>query len=64
MPHLHNVRLIPVHIAALRLGQPSRTIRRHILMGWIPAVRVNRRAWGIPEDVIERLRKEVSYGRA
>ena len=64
MPYLRNTRLIPIHIAAQRLGQPPRTIRRHALMGWIPAVRINRRPWGIPEDIIERLRNEVSYGRA
>jgi hypothetical protein len=55
--------LIPVHIAARRLGRSPRTIRRYIYLHLILAVRINKRAWGVWEGEIERLQREVFYGR-
>ena len=56
-------RVIPVHIAAQRLGRSPRTVRRYISFRLILADRINKRAWGICEAEVERLRREVFNGR-
>jgi len=45
-------KLLSVHIVYLRTGCPKRTIRRMAGDGRIPAFRINRRAWGIPQSAV------------
>ena len=47
-------KLLPVHVAAQRLGKAPRTVRHLIEGGRLPAKRIGKRAWGItPYDLEE-----------
>jgi excisionase family DNA binding protein len=50
------VRILRVHTAAKILGCSPRTVRRRILNHEIPAIRMNRRAWGIRACDLQRRR--------
>ena len=49
-------RLVCVHAAAFRLCCSERTVRRLIQIGELPAIRINRRSWGVRVADITRLR--------
>lgn len=57
-------RILRVHTAAKILGCSSRTIRRRILNHEIPAIRMNRRAWGIRACDLKRHRGNDGGGYA
>jgi excisionase family DNA binding protein len=45
-------RLLRVHVLARILGCSCRTVRRKIETHVIPAVRIGRRAWGVPLSAV------------
>ena len=49
-------RLLRVHVLARLLGCSCRTARRLIERHLIPAVRIGRRAWGIPRSAVPAAR--------
>jgi excisionase family DNA binding protein len=55
-------KLILVHIAARVLRCSPRTVRRRILKGKIPAIRIGRRCWGIRFSVLRQLKGGVYAG--
>lgn len=56
--HRREDRILRVHTAAKILGCSPRTIRRRILKRELPAIRMDRRSWGIRACDLKRVRND------